>query len=146
MNGVRRPFELAKAAMRAAKSRGVLVSLDLASFEVVRNCRSQLLEILESGVVDLLFANEDEAEELMRLDAAAAADDDAAPAGAEESEEGQQGEGGGGYKAAAPPGELFTRKDADRAMAWMLRYCKVRRCTLSSCLTHELERRTVSNS
>ena len=86
--------------------------MDLASFEVVRNCRSQLLEILESGVVDLLFANEDEAEELMRLDA-------------EESEEGQHGEGGGGEKAPGPPGEHFTRKDADRAMAWMLRYCKV---------------------
>ena len=115
------------AAMRAAKSRGVLVSLDLASFEVVRNCRSQLLEILESGVVDLLFANEDEAEELMRLDAAAGV---AAPAGAAESEEGEQDEGGVEEKAAGPPGEHFTRKDADRAMAWMLRYCKVGWCKL----------------
>ena len=34
--------ELARAAMRAAKARGALVSLDLASFEVVRNCRQGL--------------------------------------------------------------------------------------------------------
>jgi sugar/nucleoside kinase (ribokinase family) len=93
--------ELAKAAMKASKSRGAMVSLDLASFEVVRNCRAQLLEILESGVVDLLFANEDEAEELMNIDdhnkhnrhaAAAAAAADAAPAGAEEVEDVEGGD------------------------------------------------------
>ena len=56
--------ELAEAAMRAAKARGALVSLDLASFEVVRNCRDALRRILASGVVDLLFANEDQAAEL----------------------------------------------------------------------------------
>jgi sugar/nucleoside kinase (ribokinase family) len=59
---------LAKQAMREAKKRGALVSLDLASFEVVRNCRAALIEILSEGHVDLLFANEDEAAELLRGD------------------------------------------------------------------------------
>ena len=40
------------------------MSLDLASFEVVRHCKATLVRILETGVVDLLFANEDEALEL----------------------------------------------------------------------------------
>ena len=57
--------DLARAAMTAAKRRGALVSLDLASFEVVRNCRSQLLSLLDEGLVDLLFCNEDEAAELI---------------------------------------------------------------------------------
>ena len=57
--------DLARAAMTAAKRRGALVSLDLASFEVVRNCRSQLVELLNEGLVDLLFCNEDEAAELI---------------------------------------------------------------------------------
>ncbi|KAL7207652.1 hypothetical protein ACSBR1_029574 [Camellia fascicularis] len=45
---------------------GVLVSLDLASFEMVRKFRLQLLQLLESGNIDLCFANEDEATELVR--------------------------------------------------------------------------------
>ena len=108
--------ELAKAAMRAAKARGATVSLDMASFEVVRNCRAQLLEILESGLVDLLFANEDEAEELLRFDAK----EGELKLEEEEEEDRMKTEVDGG-------GEFlhFTRKDADRAMAWMLRYCKV---------------------
>lgn len=57
--------ELARTAMAAAKRRGALVSLDLASFEVVRNCRAQLVSLLEDGLVDLLFCNEDEAAELL---------------------------------------------------------------------------------
>lgn len=57
--------ELARTAMAAAKRRGALVSLDLASFEVVRNCRAQLTSLLEDGLVDLLFCNEDEAAELL---------------------------------------------------------------------------------
>ena len=57
--------ELARTAMTAAKRRGALVSLDLASFEVVRNCRAQLASLLEDGLVDLLFCNEDEAAELL---------------------------------------------------------------------------------
>ena len=57
--------DLARAAMTAAKRRGALVSLDLASFEVVRNCRAQLCSLLDEGLVDLLFCNEDEAAELI---------------------------------------------------------------------------------
>jgi len=145
--------ELAKAAMKAAKARGALVSLDLASFEVVRNCRAQLLDLLESGVVDLLFANEDEAEELMgssgedhrrrsrddkpaacvakNLSNSVAAVDDAAPAGAEEERrEGDEAEvrrmkTTGEEETRGAEDTAFTREDAERAMQWMLRYCQV---------------------
>lgn len=105
--------ELAKAAMQAAKARGATVSLDLASFEVVRNCRSQLIDILNSGAVDLLFANEDEAEQLMRF-----------------FDEEPTMEGG-----------VFTRADADRAMAIMLRYCQVATISLGArgCVTMDAD-------
>ncbi|KAF9610214.1 hypothetical protein IFM89_021152 [Coptis chinensis] len=59
-------LESIHAAIRIAKQEGVSVSMDLASFEMVRNFRSQLLELLESGNIDLCFANEDEATELVR--------------------------------------------------------------------------------
>ncbi|TXG52200.1 hypothetical protein EZV62_021369 [Acer yangbiense] len=59
-------FEVTKAAIRIAKQEGVFVSMDLASFEMVRNFRTSLLELLESGDIDLCFANEDEAAELVR--------------------------------------------------------------------------------
>ncbi|KAF8405251.1 hypothetical protein HHK36_010152 [Tetracentron sinense] len=59
-------LEIIHAAIRIAKEEGVSVSLDLASFEMVRNFRSPLLELLESGDIDLCFANEDEATELLR--------------------------------------------------------------------------------
>ncbi|KAJ4965930.1 hypothetical protein NE237_017779 [Protea cynaroides] len=59
-------LEVLRAAIRIAKQEGVCVSLDLASFEMVRNSKSQLLELLESGDIDLCFANEDEAKELLR--------------------------------------------------------------------------------
>ncbi|PIA52722.1 hypothetical protein AQUCO_01000530v1 [Aquilegia coerulea] len=59
-------LESIRAAIRIAKQEGVSVSMDLASFEMVRNCRSQLLELLESGDIDLCFANEDEAAALVR--------------------------------------------------------------------------------
>ncbi|KAF4364193.1 hypothetical protein G4B88_029170 [Cannabis sativa] len=59
-------LEVIQAAIRIAKQEGLLVSLDLASFEMVRNFREPLLELLESGNVDLCFANEDEATELIR--------------------------------------------------------------------------------
>lgn len=53
---------LAKAAMHSVRRAGaVKVSLDLASFEVVRNCWSVLNSILSSGLIDILFCNEDEA-------------------------------------------------------------------------------------
>ncbi|XVE69854.1 hypothetical protein DITRI_Ditri10aG0025000 [Diplodiscus trichospermus] len=55
-----------QAAIRIAKQEGVSVSLDLASFEMVRNFRVPLLQLLESGNIDLCFANEDEATELLR--------------------------------------------------------------------------------
>ncbi|XP_024451205.1 uncharacterized protein LOC7479735 isoform X2 [Populus trichocarpa] len=59
-------LEVIQAAIRNAKQEGLFVSLDLASFEMVRNFRSPLLQLLESGDIDLCFANEDEAMELLR--------------------------------------------------------------------------------
>ncbi|KAG2664024.1 hypothetical protein I3760_16G060200 [Carya illinoinensis] len=53
-------------AIKIAKQEGLYVSLDLASFEMVRNFKLPLLELLESGNIDLCFANEDEAIELLR--------------------------------------------------------------------------------
>ncbi|KAL5228256.1 hypothetical protein ABZP36_016521 [Zizania latifolia] len=52
-------------AIRIAKQEGLLVSLDLASFEMVRDYRLQLIDLLETGNIDLCFANEDEARELI---------------------------------------------------------------------------------
>ncbi|XVF63825.1 hypothetical protein PTKIN_Ptkin09bG0117600 [Pterospermum kingtungense] len=59
-------LEVIQAAIRIAKQEGVSVSLDLASFEMVRNFRVPLLQLLERGDIDLCFANEDEATELLR--------------------------------------------------------------------------------
>ncbi|KAK7351707.1 hypothetical protein VNO77_11349 [Canavalia gladiata] len=59
-------LEVIQAAILLAKQEGLLVSLDLASFEMVRNFKPQLLKLLESGNIDLCFANEDEAAELLR--------------------------------------------------------------------------------
>lgn len=56
--------QLAKEVMRACRTAGALVSIDLASFELVRNCKSSLMEILEAGLIDLVFANEEEAAEM----------------------------------------------------------------------------------
>lgn len=53
-------------AVRIAKEEGLFVSLDLASFEMVRKFKLPLLQLLESGNIDLCFANEDEAIELLR--------------------------------------------------------------------------------
>ncbi|CAD6239225.1 unnamed protein product [Miscanthus lutarioriparius] len=50
-------------AIRIAKQEGLSVSLDLASFEMVRDSRSKLINLLETGNIDLCFANEDEARE-----------------------------------------------------------------------------------
>ncbi|XP_004238266.2 uncharacterized protein [Solanum lycopersicum] len=58
--------EVIKAAIKIAKEEGLFVSLDLASFEMVRKFKSPLIELLESGNIDLCFANEDEATELLR--------------------------------------------------------------------------------
>ncbi|OIW15619.1 hypothetical protein TanjilG_08195 [Lupinus angustifolius] len=59
-------LEVIQAAILLAKQEGLLVSLDLASFEMVRNFKQPLLKLLESGNIDLCFANEDEATELLR--------------------------------------------------------------------------------
>ncbi|CAJ1973292.1 unnamed protein product [Sphenostylis stenocarpa] len=59
-------LEVIQAAIHLAKQEGLLVSLDLASFEMVRNFKLPLLKLLESGNIDLCFANEDEAAELLR--------------------------------------------------------------------------------
>ncbi|KAK8691997.1 hypothetical protein V6N13_075482 [Hibiscus sabdariffa] len=59
-------LEVIQAAIRIAKQECLFVSLDLASFEMVRNFREPLLRLLESGDIDLCFANEDEATELLR--------------------------------------------------------------------------------
>ncbi|KAK7842712.1 adenosine kinase 2 [Quercus suber] len=58
--------EVIQAAIKIAKQEGLSVSMDLASFEMVRNFKKPLLELLESGDIDLCFANEDEATELLR--------------------------------------------------------------------------------
>ena len=52
---------LAEAAMRAARTAGAQISLDLASFEIVRGCWDALEAILRAGLVDVVFCNEDEA-------------------------------------------------------------------------------------
>ncbi|KAK8580008.1 hypothetical protein V6N13_143149 [Hibiscus sabdariffa] len=59
-------LEVIQAAIRIAKQEFLFVSLDLASFEMVRNFREPLVRLLESGDIDLCFANEDEATELLR--------------------------------------------------------------------------------
>ncbi|ESW08608.1 hypothetical protein PHAVU_009G059500 [Phaseolus vulgaris] len=61
-------LEVIQAATHLAKQEGLLISLDLASFEMVRNFKLPLLKLLESGNIDLCFANEDEAAELLRGD------------------------------------------------------------------------------
>ncbi|KAJ8501286.1 hypothetical protein OPV22_011838 [Ensete ventricosum] len=62
-------LEQIKVAIRIAKQEGVSVSMDLASFEMVRDYRSHLIDLLESGNIDLCFANEDEAKELISREA-----------------------------------------------------------------------------
>ncbi|GFP98409.1 uncharacterized sugar kinase slr0537 [Phtheirospermum japonicum] len=61
-------MEVIQAAIKIAKQEGLYVSLDLASFEMVRKFRLPLLQLLESGSVDLCFANEDEAAVLLTGD------------------------------------------------------------------------------
>ena len=109
---------LAKQAMREAKKRGALVSLDLASFEVVRNCRAALIEILSEGHVDLLFANEDEAAELLR------GDETSEEARAFKERRGEESKmSSTSTNEDASEDDSFSRRDADDAMRWMLRHC-----------------------
>lgn len=58
-----------KRAIAEAKAAGAQVSLDLASFEVVRACHSTLMDVLETGGVDIVFCNEDEMSEIQQLGA-----------------------------------------------------------------------------
>jgi len=51
-------------ALKIAEAAGARVALDLASFEVVRKFRAEVLELLRSGKVSICFGNEDEAREL----------------------------------------------------------------------------------
>jgi sugar/nucleoside kinase (ribokinase family) len=53
--------ELMTAAVKAAQKAGSMIALDLASFEVVNACRAILDDIIKE-YVDILIANEDEAE------------------------------------------------------------------------------------
>ncbi|CAA6665243.1 unnamed protein product [Spirodela intermedia] len=60
-------LESIHAAIRLGKQEGVSISMDLASFEMVRDFRTPLLSLLEGGLIDLCFANEDEAREVTSL-------------------------------------------------------------------------------
>jgi sugar/nucleoside kinase (ribokinase family) len=59
--------DVLKAAVSIAKASHRLVSLDLASFEVVRNCKSTLTALLESRQIDIVICNEDEAAEMVSV-------------------------------------------------------------------------------
>ena len=59
--------DVVRRACAIAKENGAMVSIDLASFEVVRNCRDALEEALKSGWIDVIFCNEDEARELVAV-------------------------------------------------------------------------------
>ena len=52
-------------AAELARQAGARVAMDLASFEVVRRYRARLHALLDSGAVDALFGNDDEAAELL---------------------------------------------------------------------------------
>jgi sugar/nucleoside kinase (ribokinase family) len=53
--------DLFRAVIKTAKAAGALVSLDLASYNVVEASLPLLNEAVDSGVVDILIANEEEA-------------------------------------------------------------------------------------
>ncbi|KAL1330181.1 hypothetical protein AAHE18_12G092400 [Arachis hypogaea] len=57
-------LKVIQAAISLAKQEGLLVSLDLASFEMVRKFKPPLMKLLESGNIDLCFTNQDEATKL----------------------------------------------------------------------------------
>lgn len=59
--------EVLMASALAARDAGVMFSLDLASFEVIRDCEAALKQVLISGSVDVVFCNEDEAEAVCRV-------------------------------------------------------------------------------
>jgi len=53
--------KVVRKAMELAKQVGCMVSLDLASFEIVRSYKPFILELLENRFIDVIFCNEDEA-------------------------------------------------------------------------------------
>lgn len=55
-------FPFLRRLLRQAKKHGCTASLDLSSAETVRAFRAPLLELLQEGLADVLFANEREAE------------------------------------------------------------------------------------
>jgi sugar/nucleoside kinase (ribokinase family) len=53
---------VAEATMRSARAAGSKISLDLASFEIVKSCWEALMSnLLKENLIDVLFCNEDEA-------------------------------------------------------------------------------------
>ncbi len=56
-------YDLIRTAITMAKKHGLLVSLDLASYNIVEESRDFLMEMIENHV-DILFANEEEAKAL----------------------------------------------------------------------------------
>lgn len=61
-------IEMTRKTMKEAKTRGgAVISLDLASFEIVSGCWDALYETLKLGLVDIVFCNEDEAAAVARL-------------------------------------------------------------------------------
>lgn len=102
--------EAAAAAMRRARELGALVSIDLASFETVRNCIGPLRAVLEEGLVDIVFSNEQEAEQLADI------------------------VGSTGDHPLHPRDQVATQ-EVHRAQQMLLKYCKVGEeggCRLSS--------------
>ena len=61
-----KPAMLRKA-LQHARQHGARTSLDLGSYEAVQHCQEPLLEILEEGLIDLFFCNEDEAAALQSI-------------------------------------------------------------------------------
>lgn len=59
---------LPERAMQLAKKNGATVSIDLSSFEIVHEFKSQIIKLLQ-GYVDIVFANEDELQALLSLSA-----------------------------------------------------------------------------
>lgn len=62
--------DLVEKAMQLAKEAGALVSIDLGSFEVVKQFKERLLHLI-SSYVDIVFSNEDEIKALTGLDSEA---------------------------------------------------------------------------
>lgn len=125
--------ELARGAMEVAKRAGAVVSLDLASLEVVRSCWPALEALLGAGLIDVVFANEEEAGALLDAAAAAAATGD----GSRSKQQGQSaaaaaaasGEAAAAATAQGAPGSASAMARVEAAQALVLRYA---RCSVVS--------------